>query len=289
MENNVYSPIASVIIPTYNRATLLNYTLNSLVNQSLNKNDFEVLVIDDGSSDNSADIAKKYQKKLNVRYFFQEDKGYRVALARNVGIRHAQSDICVFIDSGMLLGSRCIETHIKTHQNHASSIAVIGSVYGLYAKDETDLMSKIDLAEPDKSIMRFKEEKKYLDSRETFYRQVNDKISKLPIPWIVFWTGNVSVDKPSLLAIGMFDENFNTWGSEDLELGCRLHKKKVAFVINRDAAGIHYPHSKIHKKIQTDTENKKYIHEKHKSPMTKLLLTFPWPQQDENGIEPKQV
>ena len=95
----------TVIVPTYNRRRLLELTLDSLAGQDLPRDRFEVLVVDDGSSDDTADVVREFEDRLDLRYFYQPDEGYRVARARNVGIRHARGEICVFVDSGVLLHS----------------------------------------------------------------------------------------------------------------------------------------------------------------------------------------
>ena len=58
----------SVIIPTYNRSALLQNTLNSLCNQTLSLNEFEVIVVDDGSNDLTYNVIKKYQNNLNLKW-----------------------------------------------------------------------------------------------------------------------------------------------------------------------------------------------------------------------------
>ncbi|WP_232313031.1 glycosyltransferase [Enterovibrio coralii] len=74
----------SIVIPTYNRSKLLSHTLTSLVEQTLPAECFEVIVIDDGGSDDSEFVAKSFSDRLNVKYFWQEDKGFRAGKARNV-------------------------------------------------------------------------------------------------------------------------------------------------------------------------------------------------------------
>src|SRR5882672_6181176 len=108
-------PVCSVIIPTYNRMALLRYTLDALTRQDLGADRFEVLVVDDGSSDGTAALVERYQGRLDVRYFFQPDQGYRVAAARNIGIAHARSDVCVFLDSGVIAHSGCLSAHLRSH------------------------------------------------------------------------------------------------------------------------------------------------------------------------------
>ena len=71
------APRCSVVIPTYNRVELLRRTLDSLVTQRLPSSEFEVLVVDDGSTDSTALLVDNYRDRLAVRYFFQPDEGWR--------------------------------------------------------------------------------------------------------------------------------------------------------------------------------------------------------------------
>jgi glycosyltransferase involved in cell wall biosynthesis len=83
----------SVIIPTFNREKLLHRALTSVFKQT--HQNFEVLVVDDGSIDETAAMIKKYFPK--VRYFFQRNRG--VSAARNLGIKNAGGDLIAFLDS----------------------------------------------------------------------------------------------------------------------------------------------------------------------------------------------
>jgi len=86
----------SIIIPTYNRAAMLDRCLESLVNQTYK--DFEVFVCDDGSTDNSKEITEKYKDKLNVQYLWEPNWG-GPARPRNRGIDIAQGEWICFLDS----------------------------------------------------------------------------------------------------------------------------------------------------------------------------------------------
>ncbi|HEX9970582.1 MAG TPA: glycosyltransferase family A protein [bacterium] len=87
------SCVVSVIIPTYNRAAVLEDAIESVLNQTF-KN-FELLIIDDGSSDHTPQLVEKYHDK--IKYFFQINKG--PAAARNFGIQNSQGDLICFLDS----------------------------------------------------------------------------------------------------------------------------------------------------------------------------------------------
>jgi glycosyltransferase involved in cell wall biosynthesis len=72
---------ATVIIPTFNRADLLRQTLSGLTRQDCGS--FDVVVVDDGSTDDTEQVAAAYADRLPIRYLFQPDLGHRVAATRN--------------------------------------------------------------------------------------------------------------------------------------------------------------------------------------------------------------
>jgi glycosyltransferase involved in cell wall biosynthesis len=106
----------AVLIPTYNRAKLLSYTLESLQKQIVEKNNFQVVIADDGSFDNTRDVVQAFESKINLHYVWQEDRGYRPASARNLAINASDSEVCLFIDSGVLLQKDCLTRHIEFHE-----------------------------------------------------------------------------------------------------------------------------------------------------------------------------
>jgi glycosyltransferase involved in cell wall biosynthesis len=75
-------PAISVVIPTYNRRDELRQTLETLTAQEFPAKEFEVIVADDGSSDDSAEVARSFDGPLQVKYVFQEDLGYRAGAAQ---------------------------------------------------------------------------------------------------------------------------------------------------------------------------------------------------------------
>ncbi|HTI10117.1 MAG TPA: glycosyltransferase [Puia sp.] len=269
--------LVSIVIPTYNRSKLLDFTLASIKNQHFDKAILEVLVIDDGSSDDTASMIKGYEDHLSIRYFFQEDKGYRVASARNIGIDNARGEIIIFVDSGMILGRNFVKAHFESHETSNTEMAVIGYMFGLQEKkSEKDfLMEHINVANPDETMRLLIRKRKCLDIRQDNFHLCNSKINDLPAPWSLFWTGNASVKRDALLKTGFFDINFNLrWGMEDIDLGYRLYKNNIPFTLNRKAASIHYPHpSDTAKKLKEEAINKTYFHTKHLCPETEAMLS----------------
>jgi glycosyltransferase involved in cell wall biosynthesis len=96
----------TVVIPSYNRATLIGGTLNSVLEQTYIN--FEVIVVDDGSTDNTAEVVKPFLDDYRVKYF--KIKNSERGAARNFGVRQAKGDYITFLDSDDVF----LPWHLKT-------------------------------------------------------------------------------------------------------------------------------------------------------------------------------
>lgn len=105
----------SVIIPTYNRSTHILKALKSVQNQSLKA--FEIIVVDDGSTDDTKEILKD----KNIIYIRQENQG--VSSARNAGIKNAKSDWIAFLDSDDIWDQNKLQEHKNLHMQHKTMLA----------------------------------------------------------------------------------------------------------------------------------------------------------------------
>lgn len=269
---------ASVIIPTYNREELLGYTLESLARQDAAPGSFEVLVCDDGSSDGSEAVVRAFADRLPIRWFHQEDRGYRVAMARNLGIRNAAGRICVFVDSGVLAGSGFVRAHLEAHPRGAPPGAALGYVYGFDMQDAAGhpLLERIDPAAPDSSLAYLRASGSFLDLREKCYLEFDAGLGGLPAPWVYFWTCNASAPREAILAAGAFDERYVTWGMEDLDLGYRLFRGGCGFVLARSAEAIHFPHARDNEgNRRSNTGNKEYFARKFRDFPSEAILHCP--------------
>lgn len=92
-------PRFSIIIPVYNRETEVEDLLISLTMQSTN--DFEVILVEDGSSQPCRHVAEKYSSIIDVKYFFKENEGR--SIARNYGLERATGDYFIFFDSDCVI------------------------------------------------------------------------------------------------------------------------------------------------------------------------------------------
>ncbi|MBN2016604.1 MAG: glycosyltransferase [Candidatus Cloacimonetes bacterium] len=106
-------PLVSIIVPAYNRAEEIDEFLSSFEKQT--KKNFEVIVVDDGSTDSTNQVIEDHSPNLDLRYFFQQNKG--PGAARNLGMEKAKGTIFVFIDSDCTVPENYIE-NLSQHLKH---------------------------------------------------------------------------------------------------------------------------------------------------------------------------
>lgn len=279
--NSGFQKGISVVIPTYNRIDLLRKTLESLSQQSLDKSLFEVIIVDDGSNDNSYLLVEEFQENISVKYFFQEDNGYRVAKARNIGIRNASFSRVLFFDSGMIASSNLLQAHYN-RQEVSDKLVIIGLSFGVNEYDTcyADEIEKITCENSIDATFKLMLTMPHLkDCRENYLSSINFDLRQVALPWILFWTMHVSVPTSELRTLGGFDEWFNSWGGEDVELGLRLFRAGCRFEILPGIESLHFPHFKDPEARRRDSKkNVRYIHQKHQLESTRLLTTMNWEQ-----------
>ncbi len=113
----------SVIIPTRNRADLLHLALQSLRSQTLSADSFEVIIIDNGSTDNTKLIVTSFQQQFgNIRYFFDPTPGLHVG--RHLGMKMAKSDILVYADDDIEAFPTWLEAIAESFQD--SEVVLVG-------------------------------------------------------------------------------------------------------------------------------------------------------------------
>ena len=103
----------SVILSTYNRARYLELSLLGYIRQTCE--DFEVVVVDDGSTDDTAAVIEKYKAiaPFTIKHLWQENRGFRLAKLRNEGVKASQHDYLVFSDGDCIPKADFIRTHVS--------------------------------------------------------------------------------------------------------------------------------------------------------------------------------
>ncbi len=209
----------SVVIPSYNRKDTLLKCLNALFKQTYSKEGFEIIVIDDGSTDGTEFFIKEAIKSppVELKYFRQENKG--PAAAKNTGIRNANGKVILFIGDDIIATSTLLEEHSNWHREYPNDKAAVGG-YVSWAKDTcvTPFMKWLENGGP----------------QFTF-----NLIKKDTVDYRYFITANISLKRNLLLRNGIFDEDFRYACYEDIELGYRLTNMGLKLLYNKNAVGHH--------------------------------------------------
>jgi len=202
----------SVVIPTYNRLPILRKCLTALEQQITDNKilDYEVVLVDDGSSDRTLVWLAENQAKLpHVKIIEQDHQG--AAAARNLGVNNAVGDTIVFIDSDLVV----TETFL---QSHADALV----------KGAADLQS--DLLFTYGAVI----------NTNNFDDPTAEPYKLTDFSAAYFATGNVAIARKWLESAGLFDTGFKLYGWEDLELGVRLKKLNLKLIKCPEAVGYHW-------------------------------------------------
>jgi len=199
-------PFFSIILPTYNRANTINKPIESVIRQTYL--DWELIIVDDGSSDNTKNVISKYLDDNRIKYFFQTNK--ERSAARNFGIINAKGKYICFIDSD--------DTYLDNHLNiFFKNITENGNPIGLFfTKTLLSLADNNLIIKPVPSITSL------------------NKFSFLM--HYTFTPINVCISKPILDKI-KFDERINF--GEDMDLWLRIVSQNYPLIEINEATAIY--------------------------------------------------
>ena len=150
---NKTNPIISIIIPSFNRQDLIVETLDSVLAQTYQN--WECLVIDDGSTDQSVQVIEEYAQKESRIKFFQRNKEPKGApTCRNIGLNHAIGDFVIYLDSDDLLAPYCLSQRVILFQQYSDcDFIVFKSLLFDNQPEDAQFVWNIDTEEDD--LLRF--------------------------------------------------------------------------------------------------------------------------------------
>ena len=222
-------PQISLIIPSYNSKKTLLPVLRHLKRQTLGRENFEIIVIDDGSGDGTGEFLKElsFLKELNFKFSFlprekkhrSGDYRFRAGIARNLGVKQAVGDILAFLDSDVLVGEDWLASVLRTMEN-ANVIQHPRYQLKPFAPKE---YQKIH---PENHT--FVRGDGYW---ENFYKKGQDW-NNLELPWKYISTNTLCVRRAVFEKVGRFRKNYTSYGFEDTDLGWRLYQTGEKFFLN---------------------------------------------------------
>ncbi|WP_409264363.1 MULTISPECIES: glycosyltransferase family 2 protein [Pseudomonas] len=235
----------SVVILTYNRIEPLRRTLAGLARQTYPGHLIEVIVTDDGSSQDTMRVIREFDRLLNIRYSWHKDVGFTAAAARNNGIQIARNDLIILLDVDMFPSKHLIMSYAKWWKVLDKAILIGPRKYvDMNDVDVHEILQDPELENDFTEIVTNNtvagkiQGSHSVDWRlEIFERTQNLRTESLPFR--TFASGNVAFSKNSVSRIGGFDERFTSWGFEDTELGYRFFNEGKYFVPVMDALAYH--------------------------------------------------
>jgi glycosyltransferase involved in cell wall biosynthesis len=234
---------ASVVVPTFNRKEVLERTINGLLNQSLTKTEYEIIVVDDCSVDETSVYMDKIAESESSIIYIRHEQNEGRVVTRNDGIKAARGEIVIFLDDDNLPDKNFIQAHLNCYeQNKGDKVAVMGNVS--YAPEVIG----------NSNFARFMQSR-YLGNRTESSRSTLDYNN---LPSRCLGAGNCSVRRLDLLEVGMFDNSFRYYGGEDEYLGHCLKEKGVRLVFADKARTLHYDILSLSRYKQKTLESAKY-------------------------------
>jgi len=187
-----------------NRHATLEKVLLSLVDQTLSPDRFEVVLVDDGSTDSTQAMVRQIRREVSYSLSYLWQPHSALAAARNTGIRAARGEVMLYIDDDVLAHPNLLEEHLKIHRQYEKCVC-----------------------------------NGWVNHITEDVRPAHPKFTAADISTSFFWTSNVSVKLRHLKEAGLFDEDFKEYGWEDQELGLRLMAIGLKKRNNYKAIGFH--------------------------------------------------
>jgi glycosyltransferase involved in cell wall biosynthesis len=221
----------SVVIPTYNRLYYLKDCLNSLVRQTYNKELFEVIVINDGSSDSTEHFLKEFKEKVEINFNYITHTNRGVSFSRNVGIYYSMGEYVAFTDDDCIVPEDWLLRIDQLFDSVGGNIAGIGGPLDCITEDRKFFVSK---------FIQYIDEFNYIPVMGRYFIYPVH-ISRLKgdeqIPYLR--TSNAIFRKSCLKEIGGFDVDFKKPGGEDPDLCYRLLNLNYSFYFDKKLVVLH--------------------------------------------------
>lgn len=205
---------SSLIIATYNWPEALNLVLKSVANQVVLPT--EIIIADDGSTQETANIIEHYQKQfaIPVLHVWQEDNGFRKATILNKAIAKASGKYIIQVDGDCILHSHFVKDHLDFSKANTYLFGSRVNIQESYVKT-LFLNKKINFNVFSKHIKK-RTRALYLPILSSLYKEQKTFSSK-------FRGCNTSYFKSDFIAVNGYNEDFKGWGREDSELALRFH------------------------------------------------------------------
>ncbi|MDN4066690.1 glycosyltransferase [Paenibacillus vini] len=263
----------SIVIVTYQMRETLRNTLEALNHmEGFGREEFEVIISDDGSTDGTREYVQGINRNYEMKYIFTERSSLSCRnRARNLGIKETSGEIIICMD-GDVLANRYLLSEFDRCYSKDSDIVVTGARIMLEQNVEYEEVR-------DQSIFikhKFDgSNNESLDDRYRKYNRLSYNSNAIQHSWLMAHTNIVSIPKAYLNKVGLFSEDIKGWGFDESELMYRLFKEGIKFIINHKIEVLHQPHNEMRDtpeniKVVEFTNNIRFFFKKHPDVLKQL-------------------
>jgi glycosyltransferase involved in cell wall biosynthesis len=223
-----YKMETTIVLTTYNKQRSLEKTLTSLENQ--HQMNFEVNIMDDGSNDETPSFCKDYvmTSPFPCKYVRLDKPGYNLPILRNLGIEFSSGQFLIFLDDDIIVTPQFVEEYQSHFHENPESVHLGKLLYVKSAHIERLSIEDIKRGDFDKLrqglLSELDPRKGVLKDLELFYK---------------VWGGNLGLSRIILSRLNGFDEDFESWGGLDSDLGLRLVRAGYPISLSDDCLGYH--------------------------------------------------
>lgn len=250
----------SFVIPTFKNKELLKNTLEFLnFQKGYGKNDYEVIVVDDGSQDDTWEEIKNINENYELKYIYLERNSDSCrSRARNFGWKAAEGEIIIFVDSDIIVRNNYLY-EVDRCYSFDRDLLVIGT--RLMLPDNTVNYNEDEWYAIEKKA--YNGGMNVLEIRHLIFEYLSYNLSVHRFPWMNVFSCNMVVPREWLEKVDGFDESFKGWGKEDVDLGYRLYKAGIKIIVNNRLEVLHQYHSSSAASAEKDQTNKKQFLKRH--------------------------
>jgi len=209
--------LVSVVIPVYNGKDTVRQTVESFFNQSISRDEIELVLVDDGSDDETKKCLAGLEKMPGVKVLYSE-RNRGQSISTNQGVIHSSGYYIMLSAQDILADPRLLESHLQTHNRAEDEVAVMGNIPYADSLVQNKLMQFV------------------MDGGPQFaFENINNHENVTP-PFL--YAPNITLKKEVFEKVGGFDDDF-VYGAQDTDLGVRLRLNNIRIIYNPHAIAYH--------------------------------------------------
>lgn len=233
--NDIVNESLSIILPTYNRSNLLESCIDSIIDQSFSN--WELIISDDGSTDNTASVIKNLSKKDKRIKYNINPKNQGLPKNRNIAVSLAQNNLVFFIEDDLILDNKCAEILVASYKKLKKEGKCVGAIAPRLITKHLRAPRELD-ASDNKGTSNLVSSFNRMTGCKTdnFNTVLNDVVEAANVHACSLFPKEV------LIEVGGYEEKAykGTYAYEEVDLNCRIRNKGYSLYFDSSAIAYHF-------------------------------------------------